>query len=102
MDTATLAGKLWTVEDDSRTALSSASDWDRHVNDTAGTVRLLRRNLYTAMLRGWAIYWLDLECAGWFGRGNNASDVAITDAIWSNASHVRAASHENRSNEDVH
>jgi hypothetical protein len=40
------------------------------------------------MLRGWAIYWLDLFSTGWFGRASNASDVAITDAIWSNASHV--------------
>jgi hypothetical protein len=45
VDTAALAGKLWAVEDDSRTALANVGAWDRHVNDTAGTVRLLRRNL---------------------------------------------------------
>jgi hypothetical protein len=40
------------------------------------------------MLHRAAIYWLDLDSDGWFGRDGNASMAAITDAIWSNASHV--------------
>lgn len=87
-DSAALHGKAWAIEDDSRTALTDAGVWDRFVNDTAGTINLLRRNLYTAMLHRAAIYWLDLASRGWFGRADNASVAAITDAIWSNASHV--------------
>lgn len=88
VDSATLHKKVWAVEDDSRTVLSNPGEFDRHVSDLAGTVRLLRRNLYTAMLQRAAIYWLDLKSYGWFGRADNSSMLTATDAIWSNASHV--------------
>ena len=57
-------------------------------NTTDKTIAILRRNLYSAMLRKAAIYWLDLGSTGSFGRADNASTIAMTDAIWSNASHV--------------
>lgn len=59
-----------------------------HVNTTAATVHLLRRNMYTSMLHRQSVYWLDLMSKGWFGRDDNASMVAATDAIWGNGSHV--------------
>ena len=88
VDSALLHQKMWVSEDDSRTVLASKGSWDQHVNTTAGTVNLLRRNMYSAMLHRQAVYWLDLESKGWWGRDDNASMVAATDAIWANASHV--------------
>ena len=68
--------------------LTDAGAWDRHVNTTEGTVNLIRRNLYTAMLHRQSIYWLDLESVGWWGRDDNSTMVDATDNIWGNASHV--------------
>ncbi len=88
VDSATLHQKVWVSEDDSRTVLASKGSWDQHVNTTVGTVNLLRRNMYSAMLHRQALYWLDLASKGWWGRGDNATMIAATDAIWGNASHV--------------
>jgi hypothetical protein len=44
--------------------------------------------MYSAMLHRQALYWLDLASKGWWGRGDNATMIAATDAIWGNASHV--------------
>lgn len=60
VDSATLHGKAWVVEDDSRTVLTRPGTWGRYVNTTAETVNLLRQNMYTAMLHKMATYWLDL------------------------------------------
>jgi hypothetical protein len=68
--------------------LTDRGAWDQQVNTTKGTVNLIRRNMYTAMLHRQGLYWLDLESVGWWGRDDNASMIAATDAIWSNASHV--------------
>ena len=87
-DSLPLSGKMWVVEDDSRTALSAPGNFDRYVTDAAGTVNLLRRNLYTSMLKKSAIYFFDLLGRGWFGRNDTASDLAITDAIWNSTSHA--------------
>lgn len=59
-----------------------------HVNTTAATVHLLRRNMYTSMLHRQSVYWLDLMSKGWFGRDDNESMVAATNAIWGNGSQV--------------
>ena len=87
-DSLPLSGKMWVVEDDSRTALSAPGNFDRYVTDATGTVNLLRRNLYTSMLKKSAIYFFDLKGRGWFGRNDTANDLAITDAIWNSTSHA--------------
>jgi hypothetical protein len=89
-DSATLHGKMWVSEDDSRTVLSDIGNWNRHANTTAATVNLLRRNMYTSMLHRQAVYWLDLFSKGWWGRDDNATMVAATNAIWGNATHILA------------
>ena len=68
--------------------LTDQGAWDRQVNTTSGTVSLIRRNMYTAMLHRQGLYWLDLASVGWWGRDDNATMVAATDAMWSNARHV--------------
>jgi hypothetical protein len=88
VDSATLHQKMWVSEDDSRTILAPKGSWDQQVNTTAGTVNLLRRNMYSSMLHRQAVYLLDLDSTGWWGRDDNASMVSATDAIWGNASHV--------------
>lgn len=90
VDSATLHKKMWVAEDDSRTVLSDRQTPQNiyRVNSTEATVNLLRRNMYTSMLHRQALYWLDLESNGWWGRNDNATMIAITDAMWSNASHV--------------
>ena len=88
VDSLTLHKKMYVSEDDSRTVLTDTGGWDRHVNTTEGTVNLIRRNMYSAMLHRQGLYWLDLASVGWWGRNDNASMVAATDAIWGNASHV--------------
>ena len=90
MDSATFHQKVWVTEDDSRTVLAQRGSFDKHVNTTAGTVNLLRRNMYSAMLHRQAVYWLDLASIGWWGRDDNATMVSATDAMWSNASHILA------------
>jgi hypothetical protein len=87
-DSVTLRGKMWVVEDDSRTALSAPGNFDRYVTDATSTVNLLRRNLYTSMLKKSAMYYFDLAGTGWFGRNDTARNIAITDAIWGNTSHA--------------
>ena len=50
-------------------------------NTTQKTTQILRRNLYTAMLRKQALYWLDLGSSGSFGRPDNASTLGITRSL---------------------
>ena len=76
------------VEDDTRTVLAAPSAL-RFATTVNSTVNILRRNIYTAMLHKAGIYWLDLECQGWFGRPDNASTLAATSALWSMAAHAR-------------
>lgn len=87
-DSAAVRGKLWVIEDDTRTALSELGTSGRYFTDATVTVNVLRRNLYISMLKKSAIYWLDLQSHGWFGRDDNDTMVAITDAIWNNTSHA--------------
>lgn len=88
VDSLTLHKKLYISEDDSRTVLADKGGWERFANTTVGTVNLIRRNMYTSMLHKQGLYWLDLDSKGWWGRDDNATMVAATDAIWGNASHV--------------
>lgn len=88
IDSAPLHQKFWAVEDDTRTVLAAPSAL-RFATTLSSTINILRRNAYTAMLHKAGIYWLDLECQGWFGRPDNATTVAATSAIWTMAVHVR-------------
>ena len=88
VDSATLHKKVWVTEDDTRTVLTDKGAFDKHINTVQGTVNMIRRNMYSSMLHRHAMYWLDLASNGWWGRDDNATMIAATDAMWSNASHV--------------
>ena len=88
IDSPTLHGKFWVVEDDTRTVLAAPSPL-RFATTVNSTLNILRRNAYTAMLRQAGLYWLDLACQGWFGRPDNHSTVSTTQQIWTMATQVR-------------
>jgi hypothetical protein len=88
VDSATLHKKMWVTEDDTRTVLTDKGAFDKHVDTVQGTVNIIRRNMYSSMLHRHAVYWLDLASNGWWGRNDNATMIAATDAMWSNATHV--------------
>jgi hypothetical protein len=78
VDSAWLRGKLWIVEDDTRTALSAPNPF-RFCATMTATLDTLRRNLFTAALHGYGLYWFDLGNEGWFGSVENAT---ATEALW--------------------
>lgn len=88
IDSPTLHGKFWVIEDDTRTVLAAPSAL-RFAADVNSTLNILRRNAYTAMLRQAGLYWLDLESQGWFGRPDNRSTISATQQIWTMAVQVR-------------
>jgi hypothetical protein len=67
-ESVALAGKLWLVEDDTRTYLGTGSfpgQFDGAFN-LAETRTLLRRNLAAEATRNFATWWMDLGMTGWF------------------------------------
>eukprot|EP01046_Picozoa_sp_COSAG06_P034220 COSAG06_NODE_3567_length_5177_cov_13.422804_2_plen_240_part_00 len=58
-DAAPPHGKVWIVEDDSRTSLASPTPL-KFTEDAAGDFDLMRRNVLTSLLRGNIIYFYDL------------------------------------------
>lgn len=67
-ESVALAGKLWLMEDDTRTYLGTGNfpgqfDGGR---DLAETQTLLRRNLVEEATRNLATWWMDLGMTGWF------------------------------------
>ena len=79
-DAAPAHGKIWIVEDDSRTSLSSPTPL-KFSDDAAQDRNLMRRNVLTALMRGNTLYFYDLATKGWFGRPG-VSAAAETDSIW--------------------
>lgn len=67
-ESVVLAGKLWLVEDDTRTHLGTgnfpgAADGARIVEET---LAMLRRNVAQEATRNFATWWMDLGMTGWF------------------------------------
>jgi hypothetical protein len=77
-DSPNLHGKVWVVEDDSRTSLASDQRL-KFSTDAEQDANLMRRNVLTSVLRGNALYFYDLGSAGWFGRPDRATETA---SIW--------------------
>lgn len=68
-ESVALAGKLWLVEDDTRTYLVRNTGFPGDVEgaDTqADTRSLLQRNLAHELTRNMATWWMDLGSAGWY------------------------------------
>lgn len=86
-DAAPAHGKVWIVEDDSRTSLASPTPL-KFTEDAAGDFDLMRRNVLTSLLRGNSLYFYDLATEGWFGRPDR---VAETDKLWAGIKSALAA-----------
>lgn len=91
MDTARLRGKLYFLEDDSRTVLSIKSNPHPEIHTTTtlqDTLRVLKRNLVTSAMHNVATYLYDLDSKGWWGLPGQQQE---SEAIWST---VRGATQE--------
>lgn len=65
-ESVTLAGKLWLVEDDTRTYLTAPESGFDRIDTLAETQAALIRNTSQCALRNFATWWMDLGAAGWF------------------------------------
>ncbi len=63
VDSVNLHGKLWLIEDDTRTHLAKA---DNDAKDARETEGVLARNFAHILTRGDAVWWMDLMGEGWF------------------------------------
>lgn len=88
-DAAPAHGKVWIVEDDSRTSLASTSPL-KFTEDAAGNYDLMRRNVMTSLMRGNSLYFYDLATEGWFGRPDR---LAETDQVWAGIKSALRAVH---------
>ncbi|HEY2030531.1 MAG TPA: hypothetical protein VGH20_15130 [Myxococcales bacterium] len=87
-DSPKLHGKLWFDEDDTRTVFTEASagfktipTTDTQAQAVWDSIRILRRNLLSAGLRGHGSWFVDLTGTGWYGTPSNPSD---SDTLWAN------------------
>ena len=81
VDSVHLHGKLWLVEDDTRTHLSSPESGYGRANDVRETHGVLARNFGHIVTRGTAVWWMDLPGQGWFAG----------DEMWQFLSHLQRA-----------
>ena len=67
-ESVALAGKMWLVEDDTRTYLGTGAfpGWQDGVDTIEETVELLLRNTAQCALRNFGTWWMDLGATGWF------------------------------------
>lgn len=66
VDSVQLHGKLWLVEDDTRTHLSAPDSGYGRTSDVRETRGVLARNFGHIVTRGNAVWWMDLPGQGWF------------------------------------
>jgi hypothetical protein len=102
-DAAPLHGKLWITEDDSHLVL--VSDCNNSISGRAPdtlcccttpqrrsranqSADLMRRNIFTSLMHGNAMYLYDLGAAGWFGRADMKPE---SDIIWGGISRALSA-----------
>ena len=71
VDSVHLSGKLWLVEDDTRTHLATKDPSDPvvHMQDFEETKGVLARNFAHVVTRRAALWWMDLFGEGWFSTG---------------------------------
>lgn len=66
VDSVQAHGKLWLVEDDTRTHFSDPSSGYGRCSDFSETTGVLARNFANYATRGAAVWWMDLPGRGWF------------------------------------
>ena len=72
VDSVLMAGKLWMVEDDTRTHLatdtgSQDESFNLKVKTAGGTYGIHKRNMASIAVRGAGLWWMDLWSNGWLG-----------------------------------
>ena len=72
VDSVLMAGKLWMVEDDTRTHLatdtgSQDEGFNFKVKTPQGTYGIHKRNIASIAVRGAGLWWMDLWSNGWLG-----------------------------------
>ena len=65
-ESVTLSGKMWLVEDDTRTFLTAGDSGYDRADTLAATQGELLRNTGQCAVRNFATWWMDLGAAGWF------------------------------------
>jgi hypothetical protein len=79
VDSAKLHGKLWIVEDDTKTFLAADETEDAFnpkVNTGQDTISVLRRNASAAFIHGCGICWMDLWGNGWLNSPEIWAEIA--------------------------
>lgn len=66
VDSVQAHGKLWLVEDDTRTCFSDESEGYGRCSTFEETIGVLTRNFANYATRGAAVWWMDLPGKGWF------------------------------------
>lgn len=81
VDSVLRNGKLWLVEDDTRTHLSAPDAFPGRCNDERETYGVLSRNFAHILTHGAALWWMDIGGRGWFAG----------DGMWQQLGHLREA-----------
>lgn len=82
VDSVNLHGKMWLIEDDTRTHLCKV---EVGLNDARDTSGVLARNFAHILTRGNAVWWMDLWGEGWFADEAIWSDLGKLRSIYSDA-----------------
>jgi beta-galactosidase len=81
VDSVLLHGKLWLVEDDTRTHLSEPDAFPGRCSNARETYGVLTRNFAHVLTHGAALWWMDIGGRGWFAG----------DETWQRLSRLRDA-----------
>jgi len=81
VDSVLLNGKLWLVEDDTRTHLSDQDAFPGRCNDARESYGVLSRNFAHVLSHGAAVWWMDIGGRGWFAG----------DEMWQHLASLRRA-----------
>jgi beta-galactosidase len=83
-ESVALAGKMWLVEDDTRTYLARGSTFpgaEAGVDTPEETIQILRRNVAQEATRNFATWWMDLGATGWFNDPRLWDEMRRLEAI---------------------
>lgn len=84
IDSVQLHGKLWLVEDDTRTHLGEPDkEYEiKRMKDARETRGVLERNFAHIITHGTAVWWMDLFGVGWFSGDEMWSDLSLLQGVY--------------------
>ncbi len=85
VDSVHLHGKLWLVEDDTRTHLAPADAGYGRLSDVRQTRGVLARNFGHIATRATAVWWMDLPGQGWFAGEEMWDYLALLERAYATA-----------------